>query len=133
MPEDPHAQARQHLEIFSLLSFVIAGIVGLAVLGMMAVMGFAVGPMSGRISGFEGGILILVLIPVLALVGLYVATGIGLRKRRSWSRTLGLVVSAISLLSFPLGTAYGVYGLYVLTRPGVERLLSGASGRLPVS
>lgn len=123
MPEDP--DVRQHLEIFSILSFVIAGLVGLAVLGMMAFMGVAFLPISGRMGGLGGGVLLLVLIPVLALVGLYVATGVGLRNRRSWSRTLGLVVSAVSLPSFPFGTAYGVYGLWVLTRPDVKRWLSG--------
>lgn len=129
MTDDPHAQARQHLEIFSILSFVMAGLVGLAFLAMTLFMGVAFLPMSGRMGGFGGGILLLVLIPVLALVGLYVATGVGLRRGRSWARTAGIVASAVSLLSFPFGTAYGVYGLWVLTRPGVERWLS--EGRDP--
>jgi hypothetical protein len=40
--------------------------------------------------------------------------GIGLVKKSEWARTLILVVSFIHLLAFPLGTALGVYGIYVL-------------------
>ncbi len=40
--------------------------------------------------------------------------GWGLLKKRPWARVLGIVMSAIALAIFPLGTALGVYGLYVL-------------------
>jgi hypothetical protein len=38
----------------------------------------------------------------------------GLLRRRPWGRILALVDSTISLLSFPIGTALGAYGLWVL-------------------
>ncbi len=41
----------------------------------------------------------------------------GLFKRRPWGRTLGIIDCGISLLSFPIGTLYGAYGLWVLLPP----------------
>ena len=38
----------------------------------------------------------------------------GLLRRRPWGRVLALVDSSISLLSFPVGTALGAYGYWVL-------------------
>ena len=52
------------------------------------------------------------------LAGIF--AGIGLLQRAAWSRTLTLVVACISLLSFPFGTALGVYSLWVLLSPGAE-------------
>jgi hypothetical protein len=40
--------------------------------------------------------------------------GIGLSKRCEWARILVLVLSFINLLAFPLGTALGIYSLWVL-------------------
>jgi hypothetical protein len=38
----------------------------------------------------------------------------GLMERKRWARMYAIVVGAISLLSYPLGTALGVYTLWVL-------------------
>lgn len=43
-----------------------------------------------------------------------IACWVGLSKRRPWGRTLGLFLSAMSLAAFPIGTALGTYGLWVL-------------------
>ena len=40
--------------------------------------------------------------------------GWGLLQRESWARTLTLVVGFVSLLNVPLGTALGIYTLWVL-------------------
>jgi hypothetical protein len=57
-----------------------------------------------------GAIIIIALVVSLpSLIG-----GIGLLKGRSWARMLVLVISFFNLLAFPLGTALGVYGIYVL-------------------
>ena len=51
--------------------------------------------------------------------------GLGLLKRRPWARLLGLVMSALSLMYVPFGTALGVYGLWVLFHRDSERLFAG--------
>ena len=38
----------------------------------------------------------------------------GLYKRRPWGRVLAIIDSGISLISFPIGTIMGAYGLWVL-------------------
>lgn len=52
------------------------------------------------------------LMVVLALPGL--AAGYGLLKRRSWGRILAIVMGILNLPNFPLGTALGLYTLWVL-------------------
>jgi len=73
-------------------------------------------------------------VPILGFVGLAIAgfvlllslpgiiAGFGLLKFRAWARTLTIVLSALDLLQVPVGTALGVYGLWVLLQPETERL-----------
>ena len=53
--------------------------------------------------------------------------GIGLLKRRPWSRILMLVVSVFDLLNIPIGTAIGVYTLWVLLQDKTISMLSETS------
>jgi hypothetical protein len=48
------------------------------------------------------------------MAGLSVLTGYGLLTRRSWGRPLAIVMGIISLIKIPLGTALGIYTLWVL-------------------
>ncbi len=59
--------------------------------------------MAAVISGF------LALLSVPGLIA-----GAGMLARKSWGRILGIVVSAFSVLNFPVGTLIGAYGLFVL-------------------
>jgi hypothetical protein len=43
----------------------------------------------------------------------YVFTGWALLNRLSWTREVVIVASVIALFNFPLGTALGIYGLWV--------------------
>ena len=52
----------------------------------------------------------------------YVACGVGLFKFRRWARVLGIILAAIALVKFPLGTAFGVYALIILFRKDTEAL-----------
>ncbi len=49
-------------------------------------------------------------------------TGLGLLRIQGWARTMGMVVCALAIISFPLGTMLGAYGLWVLTSLEVEPL-----------
>jgi hypothetical protein len=72
-------------------------------------------PILGGIGAF-----LFVLVLILALPG--IIAGIGLLQFRSWARTLAIILSAISLLNFPFGTALGIYGLWVLLQTSTEPL-----------
>jgi len=51
----------------------------------------------------------------LAILGLpKIIGGIGLLKRQEWGRILILVVSFLSLISIPFGTALGIYSMIIL-------------------
>lgn len=45
---------------------------------------------------------------------LHLALAWGLFERQPWARVLGLVLGILALLRFPLGTALGIYTLWVL-------------------
>jgi uncharacterized membrane protein (DUF2068 family) len=51
---------------------------------------------------------------VLVLGVLGVAAGWGLWQREPWARIVALILGVLSLLHFPLGTALGIYTLWVL-------------------
>jgi hypothetical protein len=42
--------------------------------------------------------------------------GIGLLKKKEWGRILTLIVSFISLLNIPFGTALGIYSIIILVK-----------------
>ena len=52
------------------------------------------------------------LILLIAATGFF--TGWGLLRREGWARTVALVVGFLALLRIPLGTALGIYTLWVL-------------------
>ena len=54
-----------------------------------------------------------------------IVIGLGLYRLRPWSRIWGIVLSIVSLIAFPFGTALGLYGLWVLFSKDGERLFAG--------
>jgi hypothetical protein len=69
--------------------------------------------------GMLGSIAVFAML-VTSLPGIF--AGIGLLKFKSWGRILGIVLCALCLLGFPLGTIFGAYGLWVLLSKDTERL-----------
>jgi hypothetical protein len=79
----------------------------------------------------EGGVVALAI--MLSVSGVFFAlgvpsliAGIGLLKQKHWARILAIVLAILALASFPVGTAAGVYTLWVLTHRETEQLLSTA-------
>ncbi|MBX3268576.1 MAG: hypothetical protein KF831_17900 [Acidobacteria bacterium] len=96
---------------------------GLQVLGglMVAVIyggmgGFFLTAGNGGEQQLIGGIFIIAAVVAVVLVFLFAAldfyAGYKVSKVQPVGRTLGIVVAILSLLSFPLGTALGVYALW---------------------
>lgn len=56
-----------------------------------------------------------------------VLAGWGLQRQKEWARTLGMIAGAVSLLHVPLGTAVGIYALWVLTDEATELLFHRAA------
>jgi len=120
----------QHIKILGILHivfgalFVLGGLIVLVVMGGIA--GFvgasdqspdsaAAVPILAMIGGF-----VCVLCLVLGLPGLI--SGIGVMQYKPWARILMIVISALDLLNIPLGTALGIYGLWVLLSKETEQL-----------
>ena len=117
----------RHISILGML-FVIYHALGLlAGLGLFALLS-GIGLFSGDVQA--AGILTIIgtglglFLVVVSLPG-FIA-GIGLLQRKSWSRILALIVGFLNLFNVPIGTALGVYTIWVLMNPESERLLSGA-------
>lgn len=66
--------------------------------------------------------------PLLTAVGVFlivksalgIAAGWGLLQRESWARILSLVLGFMALIHIPLGTALGIYTMWVLLAPGAD-------------
>jgi hypothetical protein len=82
----------------------------------------------GGISGDEEAMVRLPLIglllggTIIILSALGIVGGFGLLKYRNWARILILILSALDLLSFPLGTALAVYTIWVLVQGETAQL-----------
>ena len=103
----------------------------LAIGGAAGVVGVAADPEDAAIAlpilGIAGSALGMMLL-LLSLPGLI--TGWGLLTFKGWARILGIVLSALNLLNIPVGTALGIYGLWVLLNKDTERLF-GSSALTP--
>ncbi len=105
---------------------ILAGIIVMVVMGGVAGLASAASEEDGQVAGpILGGIglALCVFLMAVSLPGL--AAGIGLLQMRSWARILAIVVSALNLLSLPIGTAIGIYGLWVLLSAETQGLFEG--------
>lgn len=59
----------------------------------------------------------------LALPGLL--TGYGLLKRKKWGYILGIVMGFLNLVNMPVGTAIGIYTLFVLFQDSASGYFEG--------
>lgn len=110
---------RQHV------SFVGALHIGFGLLGVAGALAIFFGfqflfelvedePVAQNVLSFIGNSigLILLFFSTLGVIG-----GIGLFSYRPWARILVMIVSALNCLNVPVGTAKGIYSLWVLMQP----------------
>ena len=75
------------------------------------------------IIGLTGTMLVAFLV-LTALPGLI--AGVGLLRLRPWARILAIVVAILNLIHIPIGTAVGIYALWVLLSRETEGLFTGS-------
>ncbi|MHC4643445.1 MAG: serine/threonine-protein kinase, partial [Planctomycetota bacterium] len=56
-----------------------------------------------------------------------VIAGIGLLKRRGWARILAMILAALDLINFPIGTAIGIYVFWVVLNDETVKLFAQAT------
>ena len=76
------------------------------------------------IVGIAGGALVVFLL-ILSIPPIVV--GIGLTRYREWARIAGIVIAALLIFHFPIGTAVGIYGLWTLLNGETARLMGEGS------
>jgi hypothetical protein len=119
-----------HVKVLAWL-YIILGILGslfglslMALLSVIGVAGAASDPdawMALPVLGITGAALG-VLMLILSLPG--ILAGVGLLKYRPWARILTIVLSALNLMNFPVGTILGIYGLWVMLSDEGSRLFT---------
>jgi hypothetical protein len=65
-----------------------------------------------------------VLLAVADIIG-----GIGVLKHKNWARYLVMIHSVLDIFNIPIGTALGVYCIWVLAHDQTARIFKGESGR----
>jgi zinc ribbon protein len=99
---------------------VLSGLIGLFVMRVMTFRNFGDPGWGWGWGGhFHGAPWMALLFPFIAVVSVVTAflaflVGFGLLQRKSWGRVLGIVLAILALLKFPVGTALGIYTLWVL-------------------
>lgn len=121
---------QQHVKILAILHIVLGGLGVLAALIVMAVFGGLAGLVNFTDSGQDAvfgsavlgliGAAVTIVVLVLSVPGLI--AGIGLLTFQPWARILTIVLSALELPGFPIHTALGIYGLWVLLSDEGARL-----------
>lgn len=97
--------------------------IGLSIFGIVFAM--IIGLILSLIGGFIDDPVATRVLPIIAKVAIWVVmvfsipgivAGIGLFKRKEWARILTLILSVIKLMNIPVGTAVGVYSIWVLVQ-----------------
>jgi hypothetical protein len=112
--------AKEHNKLLSIFFFVLAG---LQLIGgiLMAIIYVVLGGSFMSVGHMEeqrvmGGVFVVVGIVIGAIMiglgGFTLLTATKVLKEKPAGRTLGIIVSILVLLSFPIGTALGIYGLW---------------------
>lgn len=116
------------------VTFVGAIHIGFGILGLLGaltvfiIFNFAQGfvdaePLAGEILNFLGGTISLL---IMFFASLGIIGGIGLFSYKPWARILVMIVSAMNCLNVPVGTAKGVYSIWVLMQPETIELFENS-------
>jgi hypothetical protein len=125
VPQPSDGRVSRHIQILAVLWLASSALNLIGGVIMFVLGGTLFGRMRGveipfAFSSFLHGLFFALGILVLlkALAGF--AAGWGLLERQPWARTLTLVLGFVSLLNLPLGTALGIYTIWVLLAPQAD-------------
>jgi hypothetical protein len=121
----------QHVKVLGVLYIVLGALGIVAAIFCLLIFGGAAG-IVGIVAHHEPDARIAV--PILGAIGVGVflfllvvslpgiIAGYGLIHFRPWARILAIVLSALNLMNFPLGTLIAVYGLWIMLSAETEPL-----------
>jgi hypothetical protein len=123
-----------HVKVVAVLYLFLSAFGLLAALAVSMAFGLA-GGIVGANADAEGAAIAL---PIIGLTGTMLVAflvltslpgliaGVGLLRLRPWARILGIVVAILNLIHIPIGTAVGIYALWVLLSRETEHLFTGS-------
>ena len=120
---------QQHLTVVAALR-IGSAIIGVMVAGLILLFLIGPGMIAQCVDGDGEALVILtaiamplafffVLFSVLNIIG-----GIGILRRHNWARYLVMVLSVLDIFNFPIGTAFGIYCIWVLAKEETARLFA---------
>ena len=124
------SRMEKHVTLVAVINIVFGGLgIAIGLMGLAAISGGGLisgDPVAMKITGIAG-----------PAVGLFffltsvpeVIAGIGLLKRRNWARILAIIIAILDLIYIPIGTAIGIYALWVLLNDETARMFAQASTR----
>jgi hypothetical protein len=106
---------------------VVTGLIGIVFLRAFTTHNFGdAWVFGGRFHGpfptmWFGGLWPLIAVATIFTAALALIAGYGLLNRRPWGRIVAIIAAILALIKFPIGTALGIYTLWVLA-PGASGL-----------
>lgn len=119
---------RTHIKVVGIVNIVLGalGVIGSIVGVLFGTVGsFGAlfgGQVFGAVAGVVGTVVFGIIFGCLAFVRM--TAGFGILKGAQWARFTIILISALSLLSFPIGTVFGIYSLWVLLNADGQREFS---------
>lgn len=117
---------KTHMQVVAWINIVYGAfeaLVGLFVLGVLTSIGAIMGDwQAAAVLGTVGVGAFLIVLSLPSIIA-----GIGLLQGKGWARVLTLVLAALSLFSFPFGTALAIYTFWVLTDARSAQVLGAAA------
>jgi hypothetical protein len=115
------SRVRDHIRLVGILWMAYSALHAVGGVALIVVAQFVFGPVTHIANGPPPEVMVW-LRPLVTIVGWLLLTkaavgffaGWGLLQRENWARTVALVVGFVALLNVPLGTALGIYTLWVL-------------------
>lgn len=132
--------ARDHNKLLSIFYFIMAGLqlfAAIFVFIMYVGIGGVLMSSSTRddeqmMGGFFVGMGVFVALIILAIGAFTLFTAFKVLREQPIGRTLGIIISILVLLSFPFGTALGIYGLWFFFGEVGKNFYAGLSPGSPM-
>lgn len=124
----------QHVRILSILDFISGGlsIFGGIIFGVIMIIGAGAATEiprgAGGLAALYGSIGVIGSILIIGVGVFEIFVGLNLQQFKSWARIAQIVLGALSIASFPLGTAFGVYSLWVMLNEETMNLFKQPPG-----
>ncbi len=121
----------KHLQVLGIL-FIVFGVMGLMAASIVFMIFIGAGVLSGIFTDIFAatfitttfGLILTAIISVSAIPS--ILAGWGILRHKNWARILGLVFGVFILFEVPLGTALGIYALWILLNDETVRIFQSA-------